>query len=698
MFARERPPTLSDAERSELTSLATSRKTPQAIAVRAKIILLAAEGRSSGHIAKELRITRPAVQNWKARFSRLGISGLIHEAKRSGRPSKLSAEDIRGYAEATTHTKRAGAAQWSVRAFAQEFGLSPSMVHRIWKQHSLEPHRNRVNLNRNNGCAPDSMDADARRHPASPDRGLEKSANDSTEAAEPSDQGRRPNPFERWLDNCALQQIPEPVLDGLDALMTALVTLYSNNASDGRKLDLASMLLTLSQAVERSKGCCETGAHACGIAQTPEHSDTSTDRFEDYLNRLCDVVGHLDRHEPLRAYVMGLLLPGERKSIEPMAARIDPLHVQARHHSMHHFASTAPWDDQRIIDTARNYALEQFSQHGGLEAWVVDDTGMPKKGNLSVGVARQYCGVLGKTENCQVAVTVSLANESQSVPAAYRLYLPEAWADSADRRARAGVPTDVVFQTKWQISLDQIKRLRDNGVHPGLVLADAGYGDVTEFREGVTRLGLRYSVGIKPGTTLWPSGLQPLEPIRRKGPGRPAKLLRRTPSHRPVSALDLAKSLPKKEWHQVRWRDGARGAMVSRFAAVRVRPAHRDEQRTEPRDIEWLLVEWPEQESEPTKYWLSTLGEDTTITELVRRTKMKWRIEHDYENLKDELGLDHYEGRNWRGFHHHGALCIAAYAFLSAERSRLSPPGAVGFFETTPVPTGWHPRGSARKN
>jgi len=361
---------------------------------------------------------------------------------------------------------------------------------------------------------------------------------------------------------------------------------------------------------------------------------------------------------------------------------------------MHHFVSKAPWDDNAVLNVAREFALRQFERHGGVLAWVVDDTGIPKKGTHSVGVARQYCGVLGKQDNCQATVSVSLTNDALSVPAAYRLYLPDAWAKDAKRRAAAGVPPEVKFKTKWQIAVEQIEQLANSGVAVAPVLADAGYGDTTEFRDRLAALHLPYCVGIKSVTTVWPPGKQPLPPEPQKHRGRPAKLLRRTAEHRPVAVSKLAASLPKKEWREVSWREGTLGTMRSRFAAVRVRPAHRDEQRVEPRPIEWLLIEWPSGEKEPTKYWLSTLPEDATIEELVRLAKLRWRIERDYEELKDEIGLDHYEGRSWRGFHHHGALCIAAYAFLSAERARLSPPEPLAFLQAPPVPEGFRPRGA----
>ena len=417
-------------------------------------------------------------------------------------------------------------------------------------------------------------------------------------------------------------------------------------------------------------------------------------RFDEYLERLGDALGHADRRDPLRAYLTGLLIPGERKSVEPMAARIDPRHTRARHQSLHHFVAASPWDDEAALAVARDHALDQLERHAPVAAWVVDDTGHPKKGKLSVGVARQYCGVLGKQDNCQVAVSVSLVNATMSVPAAYRLYLPETWAKDKGRRELAGVPRDVVFATKWEIALREIERLLRDDLPRAPVLADAGYGDVTDFRDGIRKLGLSYAVGIKPETTLWAQGKGPLPPAPYKGRGQPPKRLRRDAEHQPVSAERLARELPKNAWKTVRWREGTKGTMSSRFAAVRVRAAHRDYQRTEPRDEEWLVVEWPPGAAAPTKFFLSNVPADVELTDLVRLIKLRWRIERDYEELKSEIGLGHYEGRNWRGFHHHGVLCIAAYCFLAAERARLSPPQPLAFLRAPALPRGFRPRGS----
>ncbi len=420
-------------------------------------------------------------------------------------------------------------------------------------------------------------------------------------------------------------------------------------------------------------------------------------RFQEFVSRLFESIGHVDRCEPLRAYVAGLLLLGERKSVEPMAAKIDPRHIESRHQSMHHLVAEAPWDECAVLRVARDWALEQFERHGPVEAWVVDDTGIPKKGKHSVGVARQYCGVLGKQDNCQVAVTVSLVNEVMSVPAAHRLYLPEVWANDRGRRKIVRVPEEIEFQTKWQIARDEIARLLADGVPKAPVISDAGYGTTTEFRDWLAAQDLVYGVGVQGEVTVWTTDNPPPEPAAWKGRGRPATLLRRTEDTQPCSVAKLALSLDSSAWKSIRWRSGTKGDMRSRFARVRVRAAHRDYWRSEARPEEWLLVEWPTGESAPTKFWLSNVSVDTNLTDLVNLVKLRWRIERDYQELKDEIGLDHYEGRNWPGFHHHAALCIAAYAFLVAERARLSPPAPLAFLKAPAIPRGFRPRGSPAK-
>ena len=421
-------------------------------------------------------------------------------------------------------------------------------------------------------------------------------------------------------------------------------------------------------------------------------------RFAAYVERLAGVLGHADRAAPLKAYCTGLILPGERKSIEPIAARVEPGRVPAAHQSLHHFVAKAEWSHEALLAVVRAEVLPEVEQHGPIRAWIIDDTSFPKKGRHSVGVRRQYCGQRGKQDNCQIAVTLSVANAHASLPVAYRLYLPEVWAKDPECRAKAGVPDEVVFQTKPEIALEHIGSALAAGVAHGVVLADAGYGVDTAFRTALTALGLLYLLGIQSSTSLWPPGSAPLPPKSWSGRGRPPTRVRRNPDHRPLSALALAKQLPAQAWQDVTWREGTNAPLTSRFAAVRVRPAHRDHLRHEPRPEEWFLVEWPAGEREPTKYWLSSLPPDTALTELVDGAKLRWRIERDYQELKQEIGLGHYEGRGWRGFHHHAALCIAAYGFLVCERGRIPPSGAETPILPAPsLPNGYRPRGASRQ-
>ena len=331
-------------------------------------------------------------------------------------------------------------------------------------------------------------------------------------------------------------------------------------------------------------------------------------RFACYIDALAAVLGREDRARPLKDYCTGLLMPGERKSVEPMAAVVAPARVSAKHQSLLHLVGQAAWSDEAVLAEVRGLVLPAIEAQGRIEAWIVDDTGFAKKGVHSVGVARQYCGRLGKTDNCQIAVTLSVANHAASLPIAYRLYLPEDWAADEARRKKAHVPDEVKFRTKPDIALAQIRAALAAGVAPGVVLADAGYGVNGAFRSGVTAMGLTYATGVQPTLSVWPADQGPLPSKPWSGRGRKPSRMRRDADHRPVSAKKLAMALAQEEWRTVVWREGSNEALSSRFAAVRLRPASRDWQASTPHALEWLLVEWPEGEKEPTKYWLSTLS------------------------------------------------------------------------------------------
>jgi SRSO17 transposase len=426
-------------------------------------------------------------------------------------------------------------------------------------------------------------------------------------------------------------------------------------------------------------------------------AEDTESRFVAYVERLVSVIGHADRAGPLRDYCTGLVMPCERKSVEPMAAVTAPARVGPQHQSLLHFVGESPWSDESVLAKVREMVLPAIERHGAIEAWIIDDTGFPKQGRHSVGVARQYCGQLGKQDNCQVAVSLSIANHHASLPVAYQLYLPKDWAKDRTRRRKAGVPKGIIFKTKPQIALEQLRWACEAGVARGVVVMDAAYGAETKLRAAITTLGLSYVAGTRPNTTVWPSGTVPLRPKRWSGRGRPPKLIRRDGKHQPISLKQLAFGLPKHAWRTIKWREGTAERLSSRFARIRVRVAHRDYQLTESRPEEWLLIEWPEAEKEPTKYWLSTLPEDVSFHRLVDLAKLRWRIERDYHELKQEVGLGHFEGRGWRGFHHHATLCIAAYGFLISERETIPPSGprSPTLFPGLALPDGYRSRGSA---
>jgi SRSO17 transposase len=422
-----------------------------------------------------------------------------------------------------------------------------------------------------------------------------------------------------------------------------------------------------------------------------KHGKDSEARFAGFVEGLSSVIGHADRTGPLRDYCTGLMLPGERKSVEPMAARTAPARTAAQHQSLLHFIGVATWSDEKVLAKVREMVLPAMTKNGPIEAWIIDDTSFPKQGKHSVGVHHQYCGQLGKQANCQVTVSLSIANHAASLPVAYRLYLPEAWSKDRARRKKTGVPKDVKFKTKPEIALEQIHWACEAGLPRGVALMDTAYGNDSRLRAGMTELGVTYAVGIQPNTLMWRSGTGP----RRKG--KPLNNTGRRDEPDLVSAKEVVLGLPKRAWRTVRWREGSTDWLSSRFARVRVRVGHN---KLVPEKLlpEWLLIEWPEGEAEPTKYWLSTLPSNISFRQLVDLAKMRWRVERDYQDLKQEVGLDHYEGRGWRGFHHHATLCIAAYGFLIAEQATIPPSGprSAAPFQAPVLPDNYRPRGSAR--
>jgi SRSO17 transposase len=350
----------------------------------------------------------------------------------------------------------------------------------------------------------------------------------------------------------------------------------------------------------------------------------------------------------------------------------------------------AAWSDEKVLTKVCEMVVPEIERHGAIQAWIIDDTGFPKQGSHSVGVARQYCGQLGKKENCQVAVSLSIANHHASLPVAYRLYLPQDWAQDSERRDKAGVPENICFMTKPEIALEQLRWACEAGLPRGVILADSAYGSDGKFRTGITALGLTYVASIQAQALVWLPGSS-----RKPTRATPPKNRRRDEGDL-VSGKELALGLSKKAWRAIKWREGSAERLSSRFARLRVYVGHRH-QPPEYRSEEWLLIEWPEGEQEPTNYWLSTLPEDISFHRLVDLTKLRWRIERDYQELKQEVGLGHYEGRRWRGFHHHATLCIASYGFLISERETIPPsePRSTALFKTPVLPDGYRPRGAA---
>jgi SRSO17 transposase len=417
-------------------------------------------------------------------------------------------------------------------------------------------------------------------------------------------------------------------------------------------------------------------------------------RFARYADVMVETLGHADRATPARWYLQGLMLPGQRKSVEPMAARVHPQDVRSAHQSMHHLVADSEWSDTALLAAVAREVVPVLSHAGHAPCyWILDDTGVRKYGKHSVGVARQYCGQLGKTDNCQVAVSLSLATEEGSVPLGYRLYLPKEWAADPKRRERAGVPEAIAFATKGELAWQQIEAALNASIPRGPVLMDAGYGDEAALRDRLTAHGLSYAAGVRSPTAVWWQAHQPASTParvpRKPGRGRPRTRVQRDATHQPISVRNLALALPADSYRRVTWRAGPNAPLSSHFARVRVRAAHADH----PRKEEWLLIEWPLGEAEPTHYFLSTLSADISCKALVATVKLRWRIERDYLELKQEVGLGHYEGRNWRGFHHHASLCIAAYGFLMLERLAA---GKKNFarLKMPPVPAGFRPRGA----
>lgn len=384
-------------------------------------------------------------------------------------------------------------------------------------------------------------------------------------------------------------------------------------------------------------------------------------RLEGYFARIGEVLGSDGRRASFARYARGLFGEAERKSVEPIAAQLcaEADKTDAEHQRLLHFLSNSPWSDRNVRREAAQYALSAMAGREPVEAWIVDDTGFLKQGSHSVGVQRQYTGSAGKITNCQVAVSLSVATGTEHLPIDFELYLPSSWTEDLPRRLEAKIPDTVTFKTKPELALDMIRRAAADGVPSGVLLADAAYGSSRDFRDSLRELGLHYIVGVEPQTVV----------ATFDGAGQ-----RRDES---VSVRDLAFRIAKQNgFRRCTWRKGTKQDLSARFALRRIVPAYDRARRMDKREPLWLLIEWRDGETEPANYFFSSLSSRMTKKKLIRLAMQRWRTERVYEDLKGELGLDHYEGRRYPGWNHHVSVALSCYAFIVAERVRRFPPSA----------------------
>jgi SRSO17 transposase len=385
---------------------------------------------------------------------------------------------------------------------------------------------------------------------------------------------------------------------------------------------------------------------------------------EGRLRGYLDCIGGCLRDKRQRAsfalYALGILGEGERKSCEPIAARAcgDLARVDDVHNQLLHFLRSSPWRDAPVRLVAARHAIRALSERERVTTWIIDDTGFLKQGDHSVGVQRQYTGSAGKTANCQIGVSLCVATSTAHVPIDFELYLPRSWTDDPQRRREAKIPSEVTFATKPELALRMIERAIAAGIPGEVVLADSAYGDFHLFRETLRLHGLDYAVGIHSPTKVW---------------------LLDAAGHREGEAIrveQVAAGLGPRAFRSLTWRQGTGGKLRSRFCFRRVKVAHEDGLDPDSHEAVWLMIEWPENEPKATKFVLTTLPRRMSKKQIVRTTKERWRTERAYEDLKGELGLDHFEGRSFPGWHHHVSVVLCCYAFVVSERARHFPPSA----------------------
>jgi SRSO17 transposase len=390
-------------------------------------------------------------------------------------------------------------------------------------------------------------------------------------------------------------------------------------------------------------------------------NSAAVSRLESYFASIGEALGTDGRRASFAAYAMGLLGGAERKSVEPIAALAcaDPKRADAEHQRLLHFMVDSPWSDRAVRRLAAKYGLSALTEREPVEAWIIDDTGFLKQGSHSVGVQRQYTGSAGKIANCQLATSLSVATRTEHLPIDFELYLPTSWTEDAARRREARVPDWVVFQTRPELALEMIRRAVADGVPPGVVLADCAYGSSRAFREGIRALDLHYIVAVDQQTVV---------AVIDKHHGRGDQV---------IGVRDLAFKIARaRGFRRCTWRKGTKVDLSARFALRRVVPAYNECKGIDNREPLWLLIEWRDGETEPANYFFASLNSRMTKKQLIRLAMQRWRTERVYEDLKGELGLDHYEGRRYPGWHHHVSVALCCYAFIVAERVRRFPPSA----------------------
>jgi len=383
-------------------------------------------------------------------------------------------------------------------------------------------------------------------------------------------------------------------------------------------------------------------------------------RLGEYFDQIGDVLGLEERRASYAIYAMGLFGDGDRKSMEPIAARADPdtARVNAQHQRVQHFITDSSWSDRDVRREAATYGVSALTEREPITHWIVDVPVFLKKGSHSVGVKRQYTGSAGKITNCQVGVSLSVATATEHLPIDFELYLPRDWTDDDARRKEARIPDDVEFKTKLELGLDMVDRALADGVAPGMFLADAAYGNSSRFRRELRKKGLLYGVSVNSTTKVWQ-----LDKLERRCGGRTLNV-----------AEYAGKIVQRGGFRRTTWREGTNGELSARFAARRVLPIADEGIKRAEREVVWLLMEWEDGEKAPNKFHFVTAPEHVPRKWLVRQVKQRWRTERAYQDMKGQLGLDHFEGRRYRGWHHHVSAVLSCYAFIVAEHARLFPP------------------------